>query len=124
MPAATRRTPSGSPAPATASAPCWGPDVGAFLGLLLGTGLFLVWRACTSPPRPKTARGWRDRVEEQLAQAGIEGVAPGRLAGASVTLGLVAFVVMAGVSKVAVVALPCGLLAAALPFNLVRARRR
>ncbi len=98
--------------------------MGAFLGLLLGTGLFLVWRACTTPPRSRMSRGWRDRVEEQLAQAGIEGVVPGRLAGASVALGLVAFVVMAGVSKVAVVALPFGLFAAALPWNLVRAHRR
>jgi tight adherence protein B len=101
--------------------------VGVLLGLLLGTGLFLVLRALTSdPPAPAGAerQTWRTRVEEQLAQAGIEGVSPGRLVGASVALGLVAFVLVAGVSRVALIGLVFGGFAAAAPFNVVRARRR
>jgi tight adherence protein B len=98
--------------------------VGALLGLAFGTGLFLVWRACTSPPRPRARRRWRERVEEQLAQAGIEGVAPGRLVGASAGLGVVAFLLVAGVSRVAVIGLAFGGFAAAAPFALVRSRRR
>ena len=97
--------------------------MGALLGLLLGTGLFLVWRACTTPPRPAGPR-WRARAGEQLAQAGIEGVSPGRLAGASAALGLTAFVLVAGLSRVAVIGLVFGLAAAALPSAAVRARGR
>ncbi|HVF20863.1 MAG TPA: type II secretion system F family protein [Mycobacteriales bacterium] len=99
--------------------------MGAFVGLLFGVGLFLVWRACTAPAVPAPDRlGWRDRVEEQLAQAGIEGVAPGRLVGASAALGVVAFVLVAGLSRVAVIGLVFGGVAAAAPFTVVRARRR
>ena len=98
--------------------------MGAFLGLLFGLGVVLVWRACTVPPRRRTTRSWRDRVEEQLAQAGIEGVAPGRLLGASVALGLVVFLLVTGVSKVAVIGLVFGAFAAAAPFMVVKARGR
>ncbi|HWL37248.1 MAG TPA: type II secretion system F family protein [Frankiaceae bacterium] len=98
--------------------------MGAALGLVFGVGVFLVWRACTSPPPIRTRRSWHDRMTEQLAQAGIEGVSPGRLLGASVALGLTAFVVVAGVSRVAVIGLAFGAFAAAAPFTLVRSRRR
>ena len=98
--------------------------MGAFLGLLLGVGMFLVWRAFTTPPPPRRRRAWRHRVEEQLAQAGVEGVAPGRLLGASAGLGAVTFLVVAGVSKVAVIAAVFGAFAASAPFAVVRSRRR
>jgi tight adherence protein B len=99
--------------------------MGAFLGLLLGVGLFLVYRAFTSDPAPQTSRTTlRSRVEEQLAQAGIEGVSPGQLLGASVVLGLVVFVLVAGVSRVALIGLVFGGFAASVPFNVVRSRRR
>ena len=98
--------------------------MGAFVGLLFGVGVFLVWRAVTTDPPPRRRRAWRDRVAEQLAQAGIEGVAPGRLVGASAGLGVVAFVLVAGMSRVAVIGLVFGAFAAAAPFGVVRARRR
>lgn len=98
--------------------------MGALLGLLLGTGLFLVWRACTSPPPTRSRRGWRDRLAEQLAQAGLDAVTPARLAGASAALGVATFVLVAGLSRVAVIGLAFGAFAAAAPFSLVRARRR
>jgi tight adherence protein B len=97
--------------------------MGAFLGLLLGIGLFLLYDACTTPPRPRQRR-WRRYAEELLAQAGIEGVSPGRLAGASAGLGGTAFVVVAGVSRVPVIALVFAAFAAVAPWNVVRARRR
>lgn len=99
--------------------------MGAILGLLLGTGLLLVWRALTSdPPRRSTRPGWRDRLAESLAQAGIEGVSPGRLVGVSAVLGLVGFVLVAGVSRVALLGLVFGAFAASVPYAAVRARRR
>ena len=99
--------------------------MGAFLGLLFGAGAFLIWRALTVPPPPRKARrAWRERFEEQLAQAGIEGVAPGRLVGASAALGTVAFLLVAGLSGVAVIGLAFGAFAAGAPFAVVSARRR
>jgi tight adherence protein B len=99
--------------------------VGAFLGLLLGVGVFLVVRAFTSEPAPRTRRtALRTRVEELLAQAGVEGVSPGQLLGVSVVLGLVTFVLVAGVSRVALIGLVFGGFAAAAPINVVRGRRR
>ncbi|HEU0131989.1 MAG TPA: type II secretion system F family protein [Mycobacteriales bacterium] len=100
--------------------------MGVFLGLLLGVGLFLVWRALTTEPAGKDpdAVTWRTRLEELLAQAGIEGVSPGQLVGASVALGLVTFVLVAGLSRVALIGLVFGGFAASLPVNVVRSRRR
>jgi tight adherence protein B len=98
--------------------------VGAFLGLLLGLGLVLVYRARTVPRASRTTgRSWQDRHRELLTQAGIEGVSPGQLIGASAALGLVAFVLVLGTSRVLVIGLAFGLFAALLPLSLVRRRR-
>lgn len=99
--------------------------MGAFLGLLLGVGVFLVVRAFTSEPAPRTARtAWRTRAEELLAQAGVEGVSPGQLVAVSAVLGLVTFVVVAGISRVALIGLVFAGFAASAPVNVVRGRRR
>ena len=97
--------------------------MGALLGLLLGLGCVLVWRACTVPPRPRTAPGWQDRSRELLLQAGIEGVSPGQLVASSAGLGLVAFVLVLGTSRVLVLGLAFGGFASLLPVALVRRRR-
>lgn len=98
--------------------------MGAFLGLLLGLGCLMVYRARTVPPTPKKpGKSWLDRNRELLLQAGIEGVTPGQLLGASFVLGLVAFVVVLGTSRVLVIGLAFGGFAALLPITLVRRRR-
>ena len=98
--------------------------MGAFLGLLFGLGCFMVFRARTVAPTPKKAgESWQDRSRELLVQAGIEGVSPGQLLGASVALGLIAFVVVLGTSRVLVIGLAFGGFAALLPLTLVRRRR-
>ncbi len=99
--------------------------MGGFLGLLLGIGLLLVHRAWTTPRRAgrPAEDGWRERTRELLVQAGIEGVSPGQLVGASVALGLVAFVLVLGTSQVLVIGLAFGGFAALLPVTLVRRRR-
>ncbi|MCU1602532.1 MAG: Type secretion system domain protein [Frankiales bacterium] len=98
--------------------------MGGFLGLLLGIGLLLVWRARTTPPRPRSQdEGWQVRTRELLVQAGIEGVSPSQLLTASVALGLVTFVLVVGTSKVLVIGLAFGGFAALLPLTLVRRRR-
>lgn len=98
--------------------------MGALLGLLFGLGCLLVLRARTAPPAPpRPGESWQDRSRELLVQAGIEGVSPGQLLGASVSLGLVAFVVVLGTSRVLVIGLAFGLFASLLPLSLVRRRR-
>lgn len=98
--------------------------MGAFLGLLLGLGGLMVYRARTVPHTSKRpGRSWPDRSRELLLQAGIEGVSPGQLLGASLALGVVAFVVVVGTSRVLVIGLAFGGFAALLPVTLVRRRR-
>jgi tight adherence protein B len=98
--------------------------VGAFLGLLLGTGLFLCYDACLGPRTPRAQRSWRDRTAELLTQAGLESVAPARLVATSAGLGVTAFLLVAGLSHVALIGLVFGAFAAAAPLQAVRARRR
>ena len=96
--------------------------MGALLGLLFGLGCLLVWRARTSPPG-RSRDGLQQGTRELLLQAGIEGVSPGRLLGASVGLALVTFVLVLGTSRVPVIALAFSGFAALLPLSLVRRRR-
>ena len=63
------------------------------------------------------------RTAELLAQAGIEGVSPRQLLGASAGLGAVAFVLVLGTSQVPIIAVLFGAFAALLPLLLVRRRR-
>ena len=98
--------------------------MGGLLGLLFGLGCLLVWRSTHhSPERIARTDGWQQRTRELLAQAGIEGVSPAQLLGASISLGLVVAVLVLGTSQVPVIALAFGGFAALLPWALVRRRR-
>ena len=97
--------------------------MGGFLGLLLGIGLLLVWRARTVPRTVKQQPGWQERTRDVLLQAGIEGVTPAQLLSASIALGVVTFVLVVGTSRVLVIGLAFGGFASLLPITLVRRRR-
>ena len=98
--------------------------MGALLGLLFGLGGVLVWRGATQPPAFRRAGGgWGERTRVLLVQAGIEGVRPGQLAGASGSLGLLSAVIILGTSRVPVIALAFGCFAGLAPWMLVRRRR-
>ena len=98
--------------------------MGALLGLLFGLGCLLISHSRTSPPAmAKLGASRQDRVRELLVQAGIEGVSPGQLLGASVSLGVAAFVLVLGTSRVLVIAAAFGGFAALLPVTVVRRRR-
>ena len=99
--------------------------MGALLGLLLGLGGVLVWRSGTRGPVRRTSShpSWQLRVKDMLTQAGIEGVSPGQLVGASTGLALVVTALVLGTSRVPVIALLFGAFAATVPFLLVCRRR-
>lgn len=97
--------------------------MGALLGLLLGLGLLLAWRSGDrAPVRTPSGPGYREKLRELLAQAGITGVSPGQLVAACAATGLVVVVLVLGVSRVPVIALAFGAFGAGLPLLLVRRR--
>lgn len=99
--------------------------MGALVGLLLGLGLFLIWRSFTPvPPRPPGRVTRRDKVADQLAQAGIEAVTPGGLVASCLGVGAVVLVLMYAVSRSPAIALAFALIASWGPVALVRFRAR
>lgn len=99
--------------------------MGALVGLLLGLGLFLVWRSFTPPARRPDGRAtWKDRVADLLAQAGVESVTPGGLVASSASVGAVVLVLMYVVSRSPAIALAFAVIASWGPVALVRFRAR
>ncbi len=99
--------------------------MGAFLGLVLGLGLFLVLRS-GSPPSVRSepkAQTVTDRTRDLLAQAGIEGVTPNQLFTLSGVLGLLTALLVFATSQVPLIGLIFGCFVGAAPFVLVRRRR-
>lgn len=100
--------------------------MGAFVGLLLGLGLFLILQSFTEPPAPKrrTVLTRQQRLAEALAQAGIEEVTPGRLVASCIAVGALVALVVTGVSRSAVIGGAFGLIVSYAPVALVRLRQR
>ncbi len=101
--------------------------MGILLGLMLGLGLVLIIRAFLKPTPKATTRSGpstRERLEDLLAQAGIESVTPGQIIGACVGVGAFVFLVMFVVSRAVPIGLAFGAIAAYGPFALVRYRAR
>lgn len=101
--------------------------MGAFIGLLLGIGLLLIWRSGPRAPAKvatSTAPGWRDRLNELIVQAGIEGVTPAQLITVSIVFTVIAFLAVVVVSRTWSIALAFALFAGYAPLALVRYRKR
>jgi tight adherence protein B len=100
--------------------------MGAVLGLLLGLGLFLIWRSGPRRPprRMTTSPSWHERTAELLTQAGIEAVTPGQLAAASAALSVTTFLLVLAVSLSATIALAFASFTSLTPISLVRWRQR
>jgi len=99
--------------------------VGALIGLCLGLGVLLIWRAFTVPSVPRRrSPGLDDRVRELLAQAGYPSVGPRQLYAVCAASGAVAFVLAAGVSRAPVIGIAFAGFAAYAPVALVKVRRR
>ena len=102
--------------------------MGAFIGLLAGVGLLLIWRSGPrAPVRHASTPGWADRRRDMLRQAGVDGVGPGQLLTAQVLAGLIAFVLVVAITRTVAVAGCFGVFGVALPVLAVkrmRARRQ
>ncbi|PJI94550.1 type II secretion system F family protein [Luteimicrobium subarcticum] len=99
--------------------------MGVVIGLLLGAGLASVWAACWPPTQQRARRtGWSARTQDLLVQAGAGTVRPSGLVGASVALAVVVLVLAAALTRSPTIALAFALLAAGLPWSLVRSRAR
>ena len=102
--------------------------VGVVVGLLLGSGLFLVWWSCWVPAGPDGAAAEpgprRGGLRESLQQAGIEAVTPAALLLTCLVAAAVAFLLAAGTSRSVVVGSAFALLAGWGPLGYVRARAR
>ena len=75
--------------------------MGAFLGLVLGVGLLLIWRSGSRRPDPSGARHRTlvRRTEDMLAQAGLSGITPASFAASCVGVCVVVLLVMVAVSR-------------------------
>lgn len=63
--------------------------MGAFLGLLLGIGVLLLWQGATARPRKPRAHVRIDRMREELAQAGLPSITPHQLIGLQILAGII-----------------------------------
>jgi tight adherence protein B len=97
--------------------------VGAFLGLLVGLGLLLVWHGLTAAPTSRRSRGRTDRTREHLVQAGLPGVTPGQLIALQILAGLLVAVLGIALTQSISVTAVFALFAAFVP-RLVVARLR
>ncbi|MDM7856621.1 type II secretion system F family protein [Cellulomonas alba] len=100
--------------------------MGVVVGLLLGAGVACLWWSCWPPP-PHAAESRRrrgSRVADLLVQAGVVGVTPGALVGASVALAIAVLAVGVGVTHAPAIALAFALFAGAAPAAYVRGRAR
>ncbi|MFC0674573.1 type II secretion system F family protein [Brachybacterium hainanense] len=102
---------------------------GALLGLLLGLGLLLIWRACwDAESRPSRADGrlgsWRERTRDDLVQIGLGTVPPAAVPALSAGAALVVFVTLWSISSALVPSAAMSIGTAILPTILLRAAAR
>jgi tight adherence protein B len=100
--------------------------MGALLGLVAGVGVLLIWRSGPRAPqrRGRDAASFNQRVHVLLVQAGYVGIRPQQLYVVCSATGGFAFVIVAGVSRSAPIAVAFSGFAAYSPVGLVRRRRR
>lgn len=97
------------------------------IGLVGGVGVFCVWWSfwVREEGNPRENR-WSNRTRDALVAAGLSGVTPIGLIGASLVFGACTGLVVTGIAKAPVVGLVLGILVCRAPFAFVhsRARRR
>ena len=99
--------------------------MGAFVGLLLGIGVLLVWRGLTARPRRPRPHVRMDRMREELAQAGLGGITPRQLIGLQVLSAILVGVLGMVLTRSVSVSVIFAAFASAIPRLLVtRLRHR
>ncbi|WP_427018599.1 type II secretion system F family protein [Pseudarthrobacter sp. P1] len=96
----------------------------AFLGLLGGIGLFLIWWSCwprSEVPRPRPRV---DRIQELLLRAGVERVSSAGLMASCLCVGALALVVFFALTGSLPIGLCFGLFSGYVPLAAVRWRAR
>lgn len=101
---------------------------GPLLGLLLGVGLFCIWWSTWVPDASATVRarrpGLTDRLQDDLVQAGYDGMGPRSLLSACVVAFVLVFLILLAGTEVVPVSACFAAMAGYLPLALVRMRAR
>ncbi len=97
--------------------------MGAFLGLLAGLGLLLIWHGVSAKPRAPRQRPRAERTREHLIQAGLPGVTPAQLVALQVLAALLVAVIGVVVTQSISVTAIFAVFAASVP-RLIVARLR
>lgn len=98
--------------------------MGAFLGLLFGMGVLLIWRSGSrKPPRQRDA-SLTQRTTELLAQAGYPGLRAEQLYGVCAACAVLVLGVAVAISRSVTIAIAFGGFAGYAPVALVKMRRR
>jgi tight adherence protein B len=102
-------------------------ESGALLGLLLGTGLLLIWRSGPRAPQPRSTPRTAGRRQQLLAAAGLTGINAAQLLAIQFGLGALVLVVVLLTTGTVTISLVFGIFGFALPHVQVRrlaARRK
>ena len=100
--------------------------MGALLGLMLGTGLLLIWRSGSRAPKRRSSLsiGWHRRRTELLRQAGVDGVGSTQLLGVQIACAALAGLVVLLVTSALAVATCFAGFAFLAPIAVLRGMRR
>jgi len=99
--------------------------MGAFVGLLLGIGLLLVWQGSSRRPRPPRKHPRIDRLREELAQAGLAAITPAQLIALQILAAFLVGLIGVALTRSLSVSVIFALFASAVPRLLVsRLRHR
>lgn len=103
--------------------------MGALLGLTFGVGVVMIWQGWQAPAARRTGadggRRWlQRRLDELIAEAGLEAVTPRQLMLSSVGLGAVTGIVFLAISRTWPIAFAFAIFGCYAPAALVRVRAR
>ena len=98
--------------------------MGAFVGLLAGVGLLLIWRSGPrAPQRSSHRRGWAVRRGELMRQAGIDSVSSAQLLGLQLISGVLAGLLVQAITATVAVAACFTVFGFVAPLAVVRRMR-
>ncbi len=98
--------------------------MGALIGFMAGLGAVLIAWSVVEPPRSarRSASRRTGRIADLVARAGVQAISPAQVLASCAGAFLVATVVMTGVSRVPMIGLVFGAMAAWIPMAVLRSR--